>query len=101
VSSWPRPVGFKGPHLKIKIPVSRNLGCILCKCLQLNLLSGSYLRSQNAESGLPGTAQKRECDARCGTEMRQSEAVKWGIILKSTLRYRNRLGSNSALSTRF
>jgi hypothetical protein len=30
-------------------------------------------------------AQKRECDARCGTEMRQGEAVKWGIILKSTL----------------
>jgi hypothetical protein len=28
-------------------------------------------------------AQKRECDARCGTEMRQGEAVKWGIILKS------------------
>jgi hypothetical protein len=36
-------------------------------------------------------AQKRECDARCGTEMPQGEAVKWGIILKSTLRYRNRL----------
>jgi hypothetical protein len=36
-------------------------------------------------------AQKRECDARCGTEMRQGKAVKWGIILKSTLRYRNRL----------
>jgi hypothetical protein len=36
-------------------------------------------------------AQKRECDARCGTEMRQGEAVKWGIIPKSTLRYRNRL----------
>jgi hypothetical protein len=36
-------------------------------------------------------AQKRECDARCGTEMRQGEAVKWGIILKSTLRPRNRL----------
>jgi hypothetical protein len=36
-------------------------------------------------------AQKRECDARCGTEMREGEAVKWGIILKSTLRYRNPL----------
>jgi hypothetical protein len=36
-------------------------------------------------------AQKRECDARCGTEVRQGKAVKWGIILKSTLRYRNRL----------
>jgi hypothetical protein len=36
-------------------------------------------------------AQKRECDARCGTVMRQGEAVKWGKILKSTLRYRNRL----------
>jgi hypothetical protein len=36
-------------------------------------------------------AQKRECNARCGTEMRQGEAIKWGIILKSILSYRNRL----------
>jgi hypothetical protein len=41
---------------------------------------------------LPASVRSFESpDARCGTEMRQGEAVKWSIIIKSTLRYRNRL----------
>jgi hypothetical protein len=45
--------------------------------------------------------RRRDLDARYGTEMRQGEAIKWGIILKSTLSYRHRLVSTSGIQGDF